>query len=64
MNARSYCMLAAAVFAVVAVLQLLRILTGWSVSVNGYAIPIFGSWIAVIVAGGLSGLGFATARRD
>jgi hypothetical protein len=63
MNAKSYCLLAAAVFALVAVLQLLRIVMGWPISVNGHAFPIWTSWIAVIVAGGLSALGFRAAGR-
>ena len=61
MSARSYCMLAAAIFALIAVLQLLRVLLGWSVTLNGAAVPFWASWIAVIVAGGLSALGFRAA---
>jgi len=63
MNARSYCQLAAAIFALVAVIQLLRILMGWPISINGLAIPIWASWIVVVVAGGVSVLGFRAAGR-
>ena len=63
MNAKSYCLLAAAIFAVVAVLQLLRILMGWPISVSGHAIPFWASWIVVIVAGGLSVVGFRAGRE-
>jgi len=37
-----------------ALVQLLRVLLGWSVVVNGIAIPIWASTIAVLVAGGLA----------
>jgi len=46
-----------------ALVQLLRVLLGWSVLVNGNAIPIWASVIAVLVAGGLAFLLWREARR-
>jgi len=46
-----------------ALVQLLRVLLGWSVLVNGIAIPIWASVIAVLVAGGLAFLLWREARR-
>ena len=63
MNARSYCLLAAAVFGLVALLQLLRAALGWPISINGYAVPVVASWIAVVVAGALSWLGWSAGQR-
>jgi hypothetical protein len=63
MSARSFCRLAAAIFALIAVLQLLRIATGLSVTVDGVPIPFWPNWIAVLVAGSLSLLGFRAAAR-
>jgi hypothetical protein len=54
----SYSGLAAAIFAIVAVLQLVRALAGWSVTVAGTAIPIWASWAAFVVAGVLAWIGF------
>jgi hypothetical protein len=63
MKPRSYCLLAAAVFAIVALLQLLRAVMGWPVTIDGIDVPVSASWIAFIVAGVLSVLGFAAASR-
>jgi len=46
-----------------ALVQLLRVLLGWGVVVNGIAIPIWASVIAVLVAGGLAVLLWREARR-
>jgi len=43
-----------AILALVAILHLLRLLAGWSVSVNGIDIPMWVSVIALVVAGGLA----------
>ena len=44
----------AAVFALVAVLQLLRFVSGWQVIVNGMSIPLWASAVAFLVAAGLA----------
>jgi hypothetical protein len=64
MTIRSFCTLAAAIFALIAVLQLIRIVMGWSVTLNGVDVPIWPSWIAVIVAGALSFVGFRATMRS
>ena len=46
--------LAIAVFALLALLQLARVLLGWTVVVNGFAVPIWASVIAAAIAGGLA----------
>lgn len=46
-----------------ALVQLLRVLLGWSVVVNGIDIPVWASIIAVLVAGGLALLLWREARR-
>jgi hypothetical protein len=57
-------MLAAAIFALIALLQLLRIFMEWSVTLNGVVIPFWASWVAVIVACPLSLVGFRSATRS
>jgi hypothetical protein len=64
MTTRTFCTLAAAIFALIALLQLIRIVMGWSVSLNGVDVPFWASWIAVIVAGALSLIGFRTTLRS
>ena len=61
MELSSYSRLAGAIFAIVAVLQLVRAVRGWPVTVAGTAIPIWASWVAFVVAGVLAWSGFAVS---
>ena len=63
MTAKSFALLAAAIFALVAVLQLLRIAMGWTIAFNGTSIPFWPSAIAVVVAALLAIVGFRAARE-
>lgn len=62
MTARSYSVLAAAIFTVVAILQLVRAIGGWPVTVGDMGLPVWASWVACIVAAGLAWLGFTASR--
>ena len=63
MTPQNYSRLAALIFAIVAVLQLVRALGGWPVTVGGtVSIPLWASWIACVVAAVLAWLGFAASR--
>ena len=42
------------VFALVAVLQLLRVALGWDVSINGFLIPPWASVVACVIAATLA----------
>jgi len=65
MNIKTFSLVAGLVFGVVALVQLLRIVMAWDVMIDGWAAPMWISWIAVIVAGFLSysGLRLATGPR-
>lgn len=63
MDPRSYSRLAAAIFAVIALLQLLRALLAWEITLNGVAIPIFVSGIACFIAAAMAWLGFGASRK-
>ena len=64
MTMRTFCTLAAAIFALIAVLQLIRIVMGWSITFNGVTVPFWASWVAVIVTGALSFVGFRAVMRS
>jgi hypothetical protein len=49
MTATSYSRLAGAIFALVALLQLIRAVAGWPVTVSGTTIPLWASWVACVV---------------
>lgn len=48
--------IAVVAFSLVALLQLLRVIAGWEVTVNGIAIPIWVSAIAFVVAAALAAM--------
>jgi hypothetical protein len=62
MGAKSFAGLAAAIFAIVAGLHLIRAMMGWEVTVGALAIPIWASGVAALAAGALAWLGFRAAR--
>lgn len=54
---RTYLQITGLIFIVIAVLHLLRVLLGWKalgISVAGWMVPGWISWIAVVVAGYLA----------
>jgi len=51
---------AVVVFALIAVLQLLRVVSGWVVTVNGTMIPL---WVSVIACVGMATLSFMLRRE-
>ena len=63
MTQQSFSTIAAAIFGVVAVLHLVRILMGWPVTIDGWSVPMWVSWVGLIVAGGLSYFGAKLAMR-
>ena len=62
MTAANYAILSACIFALVAVLQLVRALKGWPVTIASTSIPIWVSWIACVVAAILVWLGIAVSQ--
>jgi putative Mn2+ efflux pump MntP len=63
MTAKSYSRLAALIFAVVAVLQVIRAASGWPITVGATtSIPLWASWVACVIAGVLAWVGFDASR--
>jgi hypothetical protein len=63
MTARNFSLLAALIFAIVAVLQFARAVSGAPIIVGTtISIPVWGSWIACLVAAALAWLGFNASR--
>jgi hypothetical protein len=63
MTAQHYSRLAAVIFGIIALLQLLRAISGFEIAVGGEILPIWPSWIAALVAGFLAYLGFTAGGR-
>jgi len=60
MTEKAFATIAAVIFALVALLHLLRLVMGWSVVIDSWTVPMWVSWVGLVVAGGLSYYG---ARR-
>ncbi len=55
--------IAAAIFAVVALVHVLRLFLDWEVTVNGIAIPMWASVLALVITAALAVMLFREARR-
>jgi hypothetical protein len=58
-----FIMLAVAIFALIAVAHAYRLATGCEVVVNGTVLPMWGSWVGLVVAAGLAVMVWREARR-
>jgi hypothetical protein len=57
-------LLAAVIFAIVALAHLLGVFMGWPIVIDNWTVPMWLSWIALIIAGGLSYFGFSLSSRS
>ena len=64
MSEKTFAAIAAAIFGLVALLHLLRIAMGWSIVIEAWTVPMWLSWIGLVVAGALSYFGARLARRS
>jgi hypothetical protein len=51
---KPFTLVAVVVFSLVALLQLLRFLLGWDITINAVPIPLWASGVAFVVAAGLA----------
>lgn len=59
----TYIRVSAAVFTLVALLQALRVVRGWSLDIAGMSVPVSASIVAAVLAAALAAWGWTTARR-
>ena len=64
MTEKTFATIAAVIFALVALLHLLRLVMGWSVVIDSWTVPMWVSWVGLVVAGGLSYYGARLAMRS
>ena len=60
---RSYLMVSIAVFALVALVQLVRALAGFEVQIGPYSVPVAASWALALAVGALAFWGMRLLRR-
>lgn len=63
MTQKTYIGVVATVFLIIFCVQLLRLIYGWYAEIGGWEVPMWLSWIAVLLAGFLSAYGFRFASR-
>jgi hypothetical protein len=63
MDQKTFSVVAGVVFAVVAVLHLLRIYMNWPVVIADWSVPMWVSWVGLVIAGGLAFFGLRLAAR-
>ena len=61
MTHRTFAMAAGTIFTLVALFHLVRIYMGWPVDIGDWSVPMWFSWIGLVVAGGLAFFGFRLA---
>ena len=60
---KPFTLVAVLLLGLVALLQLVRLVLGWSVVINGFGIPLWASAVACLVAAGLALMVWREARR-
>lgn len=53
---KPFTLIAVVLFSLIALLQLLRLILGWQVTVNGVTIPVWVSGIAFVITAGLAAM--------
>ena len=63
MEQKTFNIVAGVIFALVALVHLIRIWLGWPAGIGGWSVPMWVSWIGLIVAGGLAYFGLRLGVR-
>ena len=54
MSLKNYFLLTGLIFMIIAILHLARIILGWEAAIAGWSMPMWVSWLAVVIAGFLA----------
>lgn len=64
MTQRTFSLVTAALFVLIALLHAVRLVRGWQVTVEGTVVPLWISWIGLAIATYLAYEGFRLARTE
>ena len=64
MTQRTFSLVTAALFFLIALLHVVRLVRGWQVTVEGTVVPLWISWIGLAIATYLAYEGFRLARTE
>ncbi len=62
-NQKNYFSITSAIFLIIAVLHILRVILGWPAVIGGWEVPIWLSWVALILAGYLAFSGLKLKQK-
>jgi hypothetical protein len=60
---KPFTLLAVLIFAIVAIVHLLRLIYGWEVTLNGVAVPLWASVLGIVIAAGLAVMLWRESRK-
>ena len=63
MSLKTFSLVASLIFLLVAVMHALRLALGWHVTAGGWTVPMWASWVALVIAGFLAYAGLRLSRR-
>ena len=63
MENKNYLTITAIIFSIIFVLHVMRILLGWEAQIGGWMIPLWFSWIGILVSGYLAFAGFKMTKK-
>ena len=63
MQQKNYFLTVSTIFSIIFVLHFLRIILGWEATIGDWSIPMWFSWVAVILAGYLAYSGFKLGKK-
>lgn len=63
MNKQAYFTVVTTLFSLIALLHILRIVYNWPAQIGGWNVPMWISWLAVVIAGALAYQGFKMRGR-
>ena len=63
MSKRTFLVIAGLIFLLVAVIHALRLALGWQVTISSWNVPMWVSWVALVIAGFLSYKGLKHSRN-
>ena len=64
MSQRTFSLIAGVFFWLIALGHIVRVAFGWSLAIQDFSVPMWVSWIAVVIAGYLAYEGFRLAMKS
>ena len=64
MTQRTFSLVTAMLFLLIALLHAVRLLRGWQITIEGAVVPLWVSWIGLAIAAYLAWQGFRLARTE